>query len=161
MGEGSGDRFDVRPLHVLVGDELEPLFPRCLRARLEGLIERGFPHHVTDAIAHLEKQLHDIGGEGGDVEGERADFGDVGSQGAMDAAAFDAQHDAQVDGDPLGFNAGSAVSAPTIPLVGISYDLEQLSRIFFEAVAFGAHIRRPGPNSCPPVDIVGGVTVGW
>ena len=124
MGEGGGDGFDVRPLHVLVGDELEPLIPRCLWAGLEGLIECGFPHHVADAIAHLEKQLHDVGGEGGDVEGERTDFGDMGPQGAVDPTAFDAQHDAQVDRNPLGFYAGSAVRAPTIPLVGISYDLE-------------------------------------
>ena len=161
VGEGGGDRFDVRPVHIFTRDELKPLIPCCLRAGLEGLIECSFPHHVADTIADLEKKLHDVGGEGGDVEGERANLGDMGAQGAVDPAAFDAQHDAQVNRDPLGFDAGSAVSAPTIPLVGISHDLEQLGRVVFKAVAVGAHICRPGPNGRPPVDVGGGVAVGW
>lgn len=48
----------------------------------------------------------------------------MGAEGAVDAAAFDAEHYAEVDGDPFGFDAGAAVGAPAVALVSVADDLE-------------------------------------
>ena len=132
-----------------------------MRAGFQRLIERGFPDHVADSVADLEKKFNDVGGERRDIKGERADLGDVSPQGTMDPTAFDAEYDTQVDRDPLGSHAGAAVGAPTIPFIGISHDLQQLRRVLFKAVTLRPHECRPGPDRGSAVDIVRGIGAGW
>ena len=133
MGEGvGGDGLDVEPVDVFGRDEFVAgvgvgvgrRFDVCGGGGGGGGGEGGFPDHVADAVADEEEQLDDVGGEGGGVEREGADFGDVRSERAVDAAAFDAKDDAEVDGDPFDFSAGAAVSAPAIALVVVPDGLE-------------------------------------
>ena len=42
----------------------------------------------------------------------------------MNAAAFDTEDYAKVDGNPFNFAAGTAVGAPAITLVVVAYSLE-------------------------------------
>ena len=56
-------RSDVRSVDVFSSNEMEPLVACCLRLRLLQLVEIGFPHHIRDAIANLEKIFNNVGGE--------------------------------------------------------------------------------------------------
>ena len=134
VGEGvGGDGLDVEPVDVFGRDEFEAAVAVGVWGGFDvfgggvgvgGGGEGGFPDHIADAVADEEEQLDDVGGEGGDVEGEGADFGDVGSERAVDAAAFDAKDDAEVDGDPFDFSTGAAVGAPAVALVVVADGLE-------------------------------------
>ena len=53
-----------------------------------GLVELRLPHHVADAVSNEEEQLNDVGGERCGVECKGPDFGYVGAEGSVDAAAF-------------------------------------------------------------------------
>ena len=46
------------------------------------------------------------------------------SERAVDATAFDAKDDAEVDRDPFNFAAGTAVGAPAVALVVVADGLE-------------------------------------
>lgn len=82
-------------------------------------------------------------------------------QRAVDAAAFDAQDDAQVDGDPFDFAAGAAVGAPAVALVVVPDRLEEFGGVVFEAVAFAADVDWAGADCDSSVDgVCGGGWVG-
>ena len=161
VGEGvGGNRLDVEPVDVLGGDEFEAAVAMGVWWRFDVFVgggrgggggrEGSFPDHVADAVANQEEQLDDVGGEGGRVKGEGADFGDVRPERAVDAAAFDAEDDAEVDGDPFDFATGAAVGAPAVALVVVTDGLEQLGRVFLEAVAFAADVDRSRSDGYPP-----------
>ena len=65
------------------------------------------------------------------------------AEGAVDAAAFDAEDYSQVDGYPFGFRFGSAVGTPSVALIVVTHYLEELGWVFFEAVALCAHVYWP------------------
>lgn len=86
------------------------------------------------------------------------------AEGSMNATTFDAENDAKVDGNPLGLDTGAAISAPTISLIGVADYLEELRRVFFEAIAFASAISRPRAYGCSSVHAVGSsvrICVGW
>ncbi len=73
----------------------------------------------------MEEQLDNVRGEGVGVEGEGTDFGDVCAERAVDAAAFDAEDYAKIDGDPFCLDAGAAVGTPAVALVVVTDDLKE------------------------------------
>ena len=135
MRVGRGDGLDVFALHVLGRDEPEPLFAARDRRRLDRPLEPGLPDHVRHAVAHLQEELDNVRRKGRRVERERAHLGDVRPERPMDSAALDAQHDGEVDRDPLGLDARPAVGAPAVALVRVPHNLEQLIGVLVEAVA--------------------------
>ena len=99
------DRGDVGAIDVFSGDEAEALIAGCgLSGGFGGVGKVGFPDHIGDAVADLEQAFDDVRGEGLGVESQGADFGDVSAERAVDARAFDANDDAQVDADPFDFS---------------------------------------------------------
>ena len=130
-------------------------------------VELGFPDHVADAVADLEEELDDVVGEAQRVEGEGADLGDVGAEAAVDAAAFDAEDDAEVDGNPFDFGGGAAVGAPAVAGVVAADLVEELGGVFLVAVAIGADVGGASADGDTAVDgagrvvaVVGGGRVG-
>ena len=104
----------------------------------------------------MEEELDGVGGEGMGVEGEGADFGDVGAEGAVDAAAFNTEDDAEVNRDPFGFDARVAVGAPLVALVGVTDDLEEFGGVALEAATVAADVGGAGADGGSSVDAVGG-----
>ena len=162
VGEGRGQGRDVGSIDVLGGDEFEALVARGLGCgfKSQGRVELGFPDHVADAVADLEEQLDGVGGEGVGVEGEGADFGNVGAEGAVDPAAFDAKDYAEVDRDPFGFYTGAAVGAPAVALVVVPDDLKEFGRVTLEAAAVAADVGWAGSYGGSSVYVIDGRTEG-
>ena len=84
----------------------------------------------------------------------------MGAKRAVNAAAFNAQHDPQVDRDPLRFGFGVAVSAPAIALIVVSHYLKEFRGIIFKAVAIRTDISRSCTDRAVPMHVIGGTCVG-
>ena len=80
----------------------------------------------------------------------------MGAEGAVDATAFDAEDDAEVDGDPFCLDAGAAVGAPAVALVIVADDLEEFGGVALKAAAVAADVRWAGADGGAPVHVVGG-----
>jgi hypothetical protein len=133
---------------------VQSLVAGWLGGQLLASIQLSFPNHVTHPVADQEKQLHDIIGEGKSVKGQGADFRNMGAEWAVNAATFDAQDDAEINGYPFNFRIGATICAPGIALVNISDLFEQFWGVFLIAVAIGSDVWWPSANCDPPVDAV-------
>lgn len=109
------------------------------------MIQSRLPHHVTHPIANLQEDLNDVIGEGIDVQREGSDFGDMSTEGPMDATAFNAQDNTEVDRDPFNLRHRSTVGAPIIALVGVPNSLKQLRRVFLETMTI-TNVAGSSPN---------------
>jgi len=162
VGLAGVDGGDVRAVDVLGGYVFEALVAGSVGKRFGSVAlgESGLPNHVGDAVADLEESFDNVGGEGGGVEGEGADFGDVRAEGAVDAGAFDAQDYAEVDGDPFNFGFRVAVCAPAVALVVVTDYLKQFGGVFLEAVAVCADVGWAGSDGAMAVDAVCSTCIG-
>lgn len=152
VGLGVGDYGgDVGSVDVFGCDEAEALITCGDVGGLLGLLESGFPDHIADAIADQKESFDNVRGEGCGVESQRANLRDMCAEGAVDAAAFNAKHYAQIDGNPFGLGFGIAVGAPAVALVVVADDLKELGRIFFKAVAFGPSVGWAGSDGAVTV----------
>ena len=84
----------------------------------------------------------------------------MGAERAVNAATFNAQHNAQVDGDPFSFRFGVAVSTPAIALVIVSHYLKEFRGVIFKAVAIRSDIGRSSADRAVPIHAIGGTCVG-
>jgi hypothetical protein len=75
---------------------------------------------VADPVSHFEEYFDNVWRERGDVQRERAHFGDVSSKRAMDATALDTDDDAKIDGYPVDFGLGAAVCAHFVAGLGVT-----------------------------------------
>ena len=154
MRKGRGDGRHVSLFGVFGCDELEAVLASGLRLGFLRRVELGFPHHIADTVANLEKEFDDIGRERICVESQGTDFGYVSAQRSVYAAAFNTKDNAQIDGDPLGFDAGAAIGTPTIALVVVTDDLEEFGWVFIKAVAVRSGVGWTSADGCPPRDVV-------
>lgn len=84
----------------------------------------------------------------------------MGAERAVNAAAFNAQHNAKVDGDPFSLGFGVAVSAPAVAMVIVSYYLKELRGIIFKAVATCTDIGRSCTDRAVPIKVICGTGIG-
>ena len=127
-----GDGDDVGTVHIFGGNEAKALITGCaLSSGFGAFGERGFPHHVRDAIADLEQRLHNVRCERMRVESQGTDLGNMSAQGAVDARAFNANDNTEVDANPFDLLIGVALCTPAIALVVLSDNGEELRGVFF------------------------------
>lgn len=84
----------------------------------------------------------------------------MGAKRAMNAAAFNAQHDAKVDGDPFSLGFRVAVSAPAIALVVVSHYLKEFRGVFFKAIAIRTDVGGSCADRAMPMYATGGICIG-
>lgn len=84
----------------------------------------------------------------------------MGAKRAMNTAAFNAQHNAQVDGDPFSLGFRIAVSAPAIALVVVSHYLKKFRGVIFKAIAIRTDIGRSCTDRVMPMYATDGICIG-